>query len=58
MVQDWLSLGEVSFLKGEHEVGKSLLAQQLMTSVATHCSIWMSNRLKHMVYFVRAVNEI
>jgi RecA-family ATPase len=35
IVQDWLSLGEVSFLKGEREVGKSLLAQQLMTSVAT-----------------------
>ncbi|MDD9335069.1 MULTISPECIES: AAA family ATPase [Wolbachia] len=35
IIQDWLSLGEVSFLKGEREVGKSLLAQQLMTSVAT-----------------------
>ncbi|APR99004.1 AAA family ATPase [Wolbachia endosymbiont of Folsomia candida] len=33
IVQDWLAVGEVSFLKGECEVGKSLLAQQLMTAV-------------------------
>lgn len=34
IVEDWLSVGDISFLKGERGVGKSLLAQQLMTAVA------------------------
>jgi putative DNA primase/helicase len=35
IVKDWLSVEDISFLKGERGVGKSLLAQQLMTAVAT-----------------------
>lgn len=35
IVQDWLSVGNVSYLSGDFKVGKSLLAQQLMTAAAT-----------------------
>ncbi|APR98577.1 AAA family ATPase [Wolbachia endosymbiont of Folsomia candida] len=45
VVEDWLSIGDVSVLKGEHEVGKSLLAQQLMTAVATG-KPWLNMKVK------------
>ncbi|WCR59246.1 MAG: hypothetical protein PG978_000682 [Wolbachia endosymbiont of Ctenocephalides felis wCfeF] len=35
IIQDWLSIGDVSYLSGDFEVGKSLLVQQLMTAAAT-----------------------
>lgn len=35
IVKDLLSVEDISFLKGERGVGKSLLAQQLITAVAT-----------------------
>lgn len=34
IIQDWLSVGDVTYLSGDFEVGKSLLAQQLMTATA------------------------
>lgn len=45
VVKDWLAIGNVSFLKGEREVGKSLLAQQLMTAVATG-KPWLNMKVK------------
>lgn len=45
IVEDWLAVGDVSFLKGEREVGKSLLVQQLMTAVATG-KLWFDMKVK------------
>lgn len=45
IIQDWLSIGHVSYLNGDYEVGKSLLVQQLMTAVATG-KPWLSIDVK------------
>ncbi|WP_265026478.1 AAA family ATPase [Wolbachia endosymbiont (group A) of Bibio marci] len=45
IIQDWLSIGNVSYLSGDYEVGKSLLVQQLMTAVATG-KPWLSIDVK------------
>ncbi|APR99005.1 AAA family ATPase [Wolbachia endosymbiont of Folsomia candida] len=41
----WLYTGNVSFLKGKPEAGKSLFAQQLITAVATG-KPWLGERIK------------
>lgn len=58
IVEDWLSVGDVSYLSGDSEVGKSLLAQQLMTAAATG-KPWLNMNVKQVkTYGVFCTDEM